>query len=135
MIIFFLKLLGFNGARAPLPAMGPVPASVAAGTTSEPQSQPRSSAVGVETVRSLSLMLMAACLASLVLMTQKLLRTWAGDDVFLGWTVLFCVMLAALVVLSRVSGGMAHRLLAGLDAWALRLARQRAAKRKGPHAG
>lgn len=98
-------------------------------------SQPPSRAVGVETVRSLTLMLMAACLTTLVLLTQRLLQSWAGDDLFLGWTVLWCVMLAALLGLSRLSNDLVHRTLASLDDWALRLARHRALRRQRSHAG
>lgn len=97
-------------------------------------SQPPSRAVGVETVRSLTLMLMAACLTTLVLLTQRLLQSWAGDDLFLGWTVLWCVMLAALLGLSRLSNDLVHRTLASLDDWALRLARHRALRRQRSHA-
>ena len=97
--------------------------------------QPPSRAVGVETVRSLTLMLVAACLTTLVLLTQRLLQSWAGDDLFLGWTVLWCVMLAALLGLSRLSNDLVLRTLASLDDWALRLARRRALRRQRSHAG
>ena len=97
--------------------------------------QPPSRAVGVETVRSLTLMLVAACLTTLVLLTQRLLQSWAGDDLFLGWTVLWCVMLAALLGLSRLSNDLVLRTLASLDDWALRLARHRALRRQRSHAG
>ena len=56
-------------------------------------------------------MLMAACLTTLVLLTQRLLQSWAGDALFLGWTVLWCVMLAALLGLSRLSNDLVHRTL------------------------
>ena len=44
--------------------------ATAAGNSQGTLSQPPSRAVGVETVRSLTLMLMAACLTTLVLLTQ-----------------------------------------------------------------
>ncbi len=109
--------------------------ATAAGNSQGTLSQPPSRAVGVETVRSLTLMLMAACLTTLVLLTQRLLQSWAGDDLFLGWTVLWCVMLAALLGLSRLSNDLVHRTLANLDDWALRLARHRALRRQRSHAG
>lgn len=109
--------------------------ATATGSHQAALSQPPSRAVGVETVRSLTLMLMAACLTTLVLLTQRLMQSWAGDDLFLGWTVLWCVMLAALLGLSRLSNDLVHRTLASLDDWALRLARHRALRRQRSHAG
>ena len=109
--------------------------ATATGSHQAALSQPPSRAVGVETVRSLTLMLMAACLTTLVLLTQRLMQSWAGDDLFLGWTVLWCVMLAALLGLSRLSNDLVHRTLASLDDWVLRLARHRALRRQRSHAG
>lgn len=91
--------------------------------------QPRSSTVGVEMVRSLALMLMAASLATLVLATHKLILTWVGDDLFLAWAALWCVLLSALLLLSRLITVLAQRVLVSLDSWVWQLARQRAAKR------
>lgn len=109
--------------------------ATATGSHQAALSQPPSHAVGVETVRSLTLMLVAACLTTLVLLTQRLMQSWAGDDLFLGWTVLWCVMLAALLGLSRLTNGLVYRTLASLDDWALRLARHRALRRQRSHAG
>ena len=53
--------------------------ATAAGNSQGTLSQPPSRAVGVETVRSLTLMLMAACLTTLVLLTQRLDGTVVRD--------------------------------------------------------
>jgi len=122
-----------GSSRETIPIPAPVRQTLAKGPQApekEPLPQPRSSAIGVETVRSLALMLMAAVLTSLVLMTQRLMESWAGDDLFLGWTVLWCVMLASLLWVSRLANGVARHVLAGLDAWAWRRARERAAQRQ-----
>lgn len=121
-----------GSSRETLPVSVPVRQALAKGpqvSENEPLHQPRSS-VGVETVRSLALMLMAAVLTSLVLMTQRLMQSWAGDDLFLGWTVLWCVMLASLLWVSRLANGLTRHVLTGLDAWAWRRARERAAQRQ-----
>ncbi len=110
-------------ARSRVPQPDPPPLSV----------QPRSSALGVEMVRRLALMLMAAGLATLVLLTQKLILTWVGDDLFLGWAALWCVLLSALLLLSRLVTVLAQWAVGALDTWVWRLARQRAARRQRVH--
>lgn len=98
-----------------------------------PGLQPRSRAVGAEMVRRLALMLMAAGLSTLVLLTQRLMRIWVGDDLFLGWATLWCVLLSALLLLSRLVTALAQWAVVTLDTWVWRLARQRAARRQRTH--
>lgn len=98
-----------------------------------PGPQPRSRAVGLEMVRRLALMLMAASLATLVLLTQRLLEIWVGGDLFLGWAALWCVLLSALLLLSRLVTVLAQWAVVTLDTWVWRLARQRAARRQRVH--
>lgn len=88
-----------------------------------------STSVGAETVRGITLMLMAACLATVVVVTQRVLQLWVGDDLFLGWTVMWCVVLAAMQWLSRRAQVWSFSGLQRLDAWAQRLAQQRARHR------
>lgn len=90
-----------------------------------------STSVGAETVRGITLMLVAACLATVVLVTQRVLQWWVGDDLFLTWTVTWCVLLAAMQWLLRSARGWANAGLQWLDAWSQRVARQRAQQRAG----
>ncbi|MDO9159858.1 MAG: hypothetical protein Q8S32_02610 [Burkholderiaceae bacterium] len=90
-----------------------------------------STSVGAETVRGITLMLVAACLATVVLVTQRVLQGWVGDDVFLTWTVTWCVLLGAMQWLLRSAAGWSRASLQWLDTWAQRIARQRAQHRAG----
>jgi peptidoglycan/LPS O-acetylase OafA/YrhL len=90
-----------------------------------------STSVGAETVRGITLLLAAACLATVVLVTQRVLQWWVGDDLFLAWTVTWCVLLAAMQWLLRSARGWAQAALQWLDDWSQRVARQRAQRRSG----
>lgn len=127
----------------PSPAPSFIPPSAGSKPTVSPEPhggtdvdgwRPPSRSVGVEAARSLALMLVAACLTALVLTTQRLMPDVAAPDQFLGWAVVWCVMLAGLVVVSRLANALVKALLSSLDAWAWRLARHRAARRQRPQA-
>ncbi len=122
---------------SPTPSFASPSASLTPTESPEPQGgsdvdawQPPSRSVGVEAARSLALMLVAACLTALVLTTQRLMPDVAAPDQFLGWAVVWCVMLAGLVVVSRLANALVTALLSSLDAWAWRLARHRASRRQ-----
>jgi hypothetical protein len=88
-----------------------------------------STGMGRDMVRGVALSIMAAVLAALVLLTDRLLleRTGVGD--VLAWLVLWSVLLAALLVLSRVSVRLSQTVLAWLDQSAFDRARSRSRAR------
>jgi hypothetical protein len=90
-----------------------------------------STGMGRDMVRGFALSIMAAVLAGLVLLTDRLLleRTGVGD--VLAWLVLWSVLLAALLVLSRVSVRLSQTVLAWLDQFAFDRARSRSRARHG----
>lgn len=90
-----------------------------------------SSGTGRDMVRGLALMWVAAAMAGLVLLTERLLldRMNLGD--VLGGLVLWAVLLSALLLLSRVSVRLSVAMLSWLDRSALALARERSRTRWG----
>ena len=88
-----------------------------------------STGMGRDMVRGVALSIMAAVLAALVLLTDRLLleRTGVGD--VLAWLVLWSVLLAALLVLSRLSVRLSQTVLAWLDQFAFNRARSRSRAR------
>lgn len=104
---------------------------LAAPTSGELKTASPSTSVGAETVRGITLLLVAACLATVVLVTQRVLQWWVGDDLFLTWTVTWCVLLASMQWLLGSARGWAQAALQWLDDWSQRMARQRALRRAG----
>lgn len=97
------------------------------------QVPPPSTGMARDMVRGLSLMLIAAVMAVLVLLTERLLLARADVGTVLGWMVLWSVLLSALLLLSRVSVRVSHAVLTWLDSMARRSARSRAKARFSAH--
>ena len=81
-------------------------------------------------VRSLALMFMAAVMAVLVMLTDRLLLDRVGVGHVLSWLVMWTVLLSALMALSRLTLCLSHALLAWLDRASLRAARARSCARR-----
>ncbi len=85
---------------------------------------------GHDMVRGLALMFMAAVLAVLVMVTDRLLLDRVGVGHVLSWLVLWAVLLSALMVLSRLALALSHALLGWLDRAALRAAHAKSSARR-----
>jgi len=94
-------------------------------------SQSASTGMGRDMVQGLALVMMAAVLAVLVLLTDRLLLDRTGVGHVLGGLVLWSVLLAALLMLSRVSVFASHAVLTWLDRAAFERARSRSRTRQG----
>lgn len=92
-----------------------------------------STGMAKDMVRGLSLMLIAAVMAALVLLTERVLLARADVGNVLGWMVLWSVLLSALLLLSRLSVRASHAVLTWLDSMARRSARSRAKARFSAH--
>ena len=90
-----------------------------------------STGMAKDMVRGVSLMLMAAVMATLVLVTERVLLGPADVGNVLGWMVLWSVLLSALLLLSRLSVRVSQATLNWLDGVARRSARARAEARVG----
>ena len=85
---------------------------------------------GQDMVRSLALMFMAAVMAVLVMLTDRLLLDRVGVGHVLSWLVLWSVLLSALMALSRLAMVLSHALLGWLDRASLRAARAKSNARR-----
>jgi len=80
-------------------------------------------------VRGLAAMLLAAMVAALVVVADRVINTWADEHLFLAWVVLWAVVFAAIALFADVARGLAQRLLRSLDGWSRTLAEARAEAR------
>lgn len=85
---------------------------------------------GQDMVRGLALMFMAAVLAALVMVTDRLLLDRVGVGHVLSWFVLWAVLLSALIALSRLAMALSVSLLGWLDRASLRAARAKCNARR-----
>jgi hypothetical protein len=93
-----------------------------------------SSGMARDMVRGLALMLVAAIMAALVMLTDRLLLDHIDVGVWLGWLVLWSVLLSALLLLSRMSVHLSQEVLTWLDRAARKTARARAQARANAEA-
>ena len=80
-------------------------------------------------VRGLAAMLLAAMVAALVVVADRVINTWADQHLFLAWVVLWGVVFAAIALFADVARGLAKRVLSALDGWSRTLAEARAEAR------
>lgn len=81
---------------------------------------------GFNSTRSLSIMLLAAMVAALIVVADQLVDTWADGHLLAGWVMLWVVGFAALALLAAPARHLASRLMQALDTWSSRVARRRA---------
>ncbi|MEZ5645371.1 MAG: hypothetical protein R3E99_09495 [Burkholderiaceae bacterium] len=77
-------------------------------------------------VRGLAAVLMAAMVAGMVVLADRLIDTWADEHLFLGWVALWAVIFAAMALFADAARGVARRVVRGLDGWSRTLAEARA---------
>ncbi|MBY0466492.1 MAG: hypothetical protein K2W33_16270 [Burkholderiales bacterium] len=85
---------------------------------------------GQDMVRSLALMFMAAVMAVLVILTDRLLLDRVGLGHVLSWLVMWSVLLSALMALSRLAMVLSQALLGWLDRASLRAAQAKSCARR-----
>lgn len=78
---------------------------------------------------SLSVMLLAALVAALVLVADRFVGTWADEHLFLGWVALWVVIFAGLALFAGTARRFAVRAMDALDGWSQARARARAESR------
>lgn len=114
-------------------AMSPSHASSAVVTPVDAErvkSQMPSTGPGQDMVRSLALMVMAALMAAMVLVTDRMLLSRVGFGHVLSWLVMWSVLLSALMALSRLSVAMSQAVLGWLDRASLRAAQAKSVARR-----
>lgn len=82
-----------------------------------------------ENTRGLAAMLLAAVLAALVVAADRLISTWADDQLFLAWVLLWVVVFAGMALFADTARSLARRAVVALDRWSQALAEARAETR------
>lgn len=79
--------------------------------------------------RALATLLLAAGVAALAVVTDRLIDTWADGHLLAAWVLMWAVVFLGSVVLASPARHAAQRVMAGLNAWARRRAEARAEAR------
>ncbi|WP_424859937.1 MULTISPECIES: hypothetical protein [unclassified Tepidimonas] len=79
--------------------------------------------------RALATLLLAAGVAALAVVTERLIDTWADGHLLAAWVLMWAVVFLGSLLLASPARHAAHRAMAALNAWALRRARARAEAR------
>ena len=79
--------------------------------------------------RALASLLLAAGVATLVVVADQLMESWAERHVIAAWLALWAIAVAAIVVLRGATRALARQTMHGLDAWSARVAQRRADRR------
>lgn len=79
--------------------------------------------------RGLAAMLLAAAVAALVVLADRLINTWADGHLFLAWVFLWVVVFAGIALFGGAARTLARRTLRSLDGWSQALAEARAEAR------
>jgi hypothetical protein len=80
-------------------------------------------------IRGLSTMLLGAMVATLVLVADRVMDTWADENLLMGWIALWAVVFFAMSLLAGATRNIATRTLNALNAWSARMAQARADER------
>jgi hypothetical protein len=120
----------FSKESAMSTVFSPSPASLGLNTATANASQgsdhPRSSLDGS---RGLAALLLAAAVAALVVLADRLISTWADGHLFLAWVALWVVIFAGSALFAGTARTLAQRTLRSLDNWSATLAEARAEMR------
>lgn len=84
---------------------------------------------GLDGVRGLAAMLLAAAVAALVVVSDQVIDTWADGHLMLAWVFMWAVVFAASLLLAGAARGLAQKVMVGLNTWARRRAEARAEAR------
>lgn len=79
--------------------------------------------------RGLAAMLLAAAVAALVVVADRLVSTWADGHLLLAWVFLWVVIFAGMGLFAGTAGRLAQRMLRVLDGWSRAMAQARAEAR------
>lgn len=79
--------------------------------------------------RGLAGVLLAAMVATLVVVAEQLMETWADGHLLAAWMLAWVVGFAALALLAPTARSLAGRVMAALDGWSQDVARHRADNR------
>ncbi|MCV0437747.1 MAG: hypothetical protein K5880_03910 [Hydrogenophaga sp.] len=82
-----------------------------------------------ENARGLTAMLLAAVVAALVVVADRLISTWADGHLFLAWVFLWVVVFAGIALFADTARSLARRAVVALDGWSEALAEARAETR------
>jgi hypothetical protein len=74
-------------------------------------------------------MLLAAAVAALVVVADRLVSTWADGHLFLAWVAMWAVVFASMALFTGAARRLSQRLVRALDAWARERAEARAEAR------
>lgn len=84
---------------------------------------------GFTATRGLAGVLLAAMVATLVVVADQLMDTWADGHLMAAWVLMWVIGFAALALLAPTARGVAGRVMQGLDSWSQGVARRRADER------
>lgn len=84
------------------------------------------SATQTESARSLAVMLLAAVVAAMVVLADRLINTWADGHLFLAWVALWVVVFAGMALFAGTARSIAQRTVRSLDGWSETIAQARA---------
>lgn len=79
--------------------------------------------------RGLAAVLLAAMVATLVVVADQLMDTWADGHLLAAWVLMWVIGFAALALLAPTARSMATGVMQGLDGWSQHVARRRADER------
>jgi hypothetical protein len=79
--------------------------------------------------RGLAAMLLAAVVAAIVVVADRLISTWADGHLFLAWVFLWVVIFAGSALFAGTARRLAHSTMRSLDGWSQTLAQARAEAR------
>lgn len=79
--------------------------------------------------RGLAATLLAAMVATMVLVADQLMDTWADEHLLAAWVLMWVVGFASLALLAPTARRLAARAMGALDAWSRRIAYRRADER------
>ena len=79
--------------------------------------------------RGLAAMLLAAVVAALVVVADRLISTWADGHLLLAWVMLWAVIFAGTALFAGTARRLASRAMGALDAWSQSVAKSRAEAR------
>jgi hypothetical protein len=82
-----------------------------------------------DSARGLSVMLLAAVVAAMVVVADRLISTWADGELFLAWVFLWVVVFAGMALFADTARSLSRRVVASLDGWSQALAEARAETR------
>jgi hypothetical protein len=82
-----------------------------------------------DNARGLTAMLLAAVVAAMVVVADRLISTWADGHLLLAWVFLWVVVFAGLALFADTARSLARRAIVSLDGWSQALAEARAETR------